>query len=146
MKTLRLLAIATVMLCIVSCNSQGKKGDANETTIESLDSTASNGIDTTETSMDNEEENATSSAKRSDSEDWDALLDAYESYVTKYLSYAKKAAKGDASALSEYPALMEKAEELGHRLENAKDDMSAKQLKRYMAITSKMATAAQELH
>ena len=41
---------------------------------------------------------------------------------------------------------MEKAEELGHRLENAKDDMSAKQLKRYMAITSKMATAAQELH
>ncbi len=96
--------------------------------------------------MDDEEENATSSAKRSDSEDWDALLDAYESYVTKYLSYAKKAAKGDASALSEYPALIEKAEELGHRLENAKDDMSAKQLKRYMAITSKMATAAQELH
>ena len=78
----------------------------------------------------------------SDSEDWDALLDSYEKYVDKYISFAKKAATGDMDALTEYPALMEKAQELSDKMEDAKGEMSASQWRRYMEITNKMATAA----
>lgn len=88
-------------------------------------------------------EEGTNNSISSGSEDWDSLLDTYESYVDKYISYMKKAANGDMSALSEYPALMEKAQELSKKIENAKDDMSSSQLKRYMNITMKMTNAVQ---
>ena len=88
-------------------------------------------------------EEGTNNSISSGSEDWDSLLDTYESYVDKYISYMKKAANGDMSALSEYPALMEKAQELSEKIENAKDDMSSSQLKRYMNITMKTTNAVQ---
>jgi hypothetical protein len=88
-------------------------------------------------------EEGTNNSISSGSEDWDSLLDTYESYVDKYISYMKKAANGDMSALSEYPALMEKAQELSEKIDNAKDDMSSSQLKRYMEITMKMTNAVQ---
>ena len=88
-------------------------------------------------------EEGTNNSISAGSEDWDNLLDTYESYVDKYISYMKKAANGDMSALSEYPALMEKAQELSEKIENAKDDMSSSQLKRYMNITMKMTNAVQ---
>ena len=55
----------------------------------------------------------------------------------------KKAANGDMSALTEYPALLEKAQEVSERLEDAQDEISSSQMARYMEITNKMATAAQ---
>lgn len=76
------------------------------------------------------------------SEDWDALLSSYEQYVDKYISYVKKAAKGDVSALSEYPALMEKSQEFSSKIGGAKGAMSASQWARYMEITNKMTQAA----
>lgn len=82
------------------------------------------------------------SSSSSGSQDWDALLNSYEQYVDKYISYMKKAAKGDMSALSEYPALMEKAQEFSEKMENAQGDMSASQWARYMKITNKMTQAA----
>ncbi len=78
-------------------------------------------------------------------EDWDAMLDAYDSYVTKYITFVKKAANGDMSAMSEYPVLMEKAEELSEEIADAQDDMSTAQWERYMKITNKMAKAALEM-
>ena len=86
-----------------------------------------------------------SDTSSSGSEDWDALLASYESYVDKYISYLKKAAKGDMSALAEYPSLMEKAQEFSDKLEKAKGDMSASQWARYNKITMKMMKAAQEM-
>ena len=81
----------------------------------------------------------------SDSEDWDALLNSYEEYVDKYISYFKKAAKGDANALSEYPALMKKAEDFSDKMKNAESSMSASQWARYNKITMKMLEAAKEM-
>ena len=81
----------------------------------------------------------------SDSEDWDELLTSYEQYVDKYISYVKKATKGDMTALAEYPSLMKKAEELSDKLERAQEKMSASQWSRYMKITMKMLEAAQEM-
>ena len=48
-----------------------------------------------------------------------------EPYSTPSIPNMKKAAKGDMNALADYPALMEKAEEFGSKMENAQDDMSA---------------------
>ena len=55
----------------------------------------------------------------------------------------KKAQNGDMSALAEYPALMEKAQELNKKIENSKGEMTTAQITRYTQITSKMATAMQ---
>jgi len=81
----------------------------------------------------------------SSSEDWDALLDSYDSYVTKYISFLKKAANGDVTAMTEYPALLEKAQEFSSKMQNAQGDMTASQWARYNEITMKMANAAQNL-
>ena len=88
------------------------------------------------------EEQSSSSTR---SEDWDALLDSYDDYVTKYVSYMKKAMNGDMSALSEYPALMEKAEEFSDKLGNAEGEMSSAQWNRYLKITKKMSSAASSI-
>ena len=90
---------------------------------------------------DSSDYNTTSSS----SEDWDALLNTYEKYVDKYISYAKKAAKGDVTALAEYPSLMEKAQDLSSKLQNAHGNMSSAQWARYNKITLKMANAAKEM-
>lgn len=78
-------------------------------------------------------------------EDWDALLNSYDEYVEKYNSYIKKAVEGDISALSEYPALLEKAQELSSKLEKSKNDISATQWARYMEITNKITQIALDM-
>ena len=79
------------------------------------------------------------------SEDWDSMLDSYEEYVDKYIVLVKKAAKGDMSAMAEYAGLMQKAQELSDKMNGAQGDMSASQWARYLKITTKMTTAAQEM-
>lgn len=86
-----------------------------------------------------------SSSSSGGSAKWDAILDSYDSYVTKYISYMKKVAKGDMNALSEYPALMEKAQEFSEKISGAHDEMSASQWARYINITNKMSTAASQM-
>ena len=92
-----------------------------------------------------EDEDESISSSSTGSEDWDSMLDSYEQYVNKYIALMKKASNGDMSALAEYPALMEKAQEFSEKMKNAQGDMSASQWARYMKITTKMTTAAQEM-
>ncbi len=98
-----------------------------------------------EISSEEDDEDEIRDASASDSEDWDALLESYEEYVDKYISYMKKAAKGDMNALSEYPALLEKAQEFSEKMQNAQGVMSSSQWSRYIKITNKMTKAAQEM-
>ena len=81
-------------------------------------------------------------SSESDDEDWDATLDSYEKYVNDYISLMKKAKNGDMDALSEYPSILENAQELSEKLQNAKGSMSSSQLSRYVKITNKMTQAA----
>ena len=92
-----------------------------------------------------EDEDIAVSSSSSSSQDWDAMLDSYEEYVDNYISLLKKAANGDRSAMAEYPALMEKAQEFGNEMKNAQGSMSASQLARYTKISTKMLKAAQEM-
>lgn len=94
---------------------------------------------------DSDTDSDTETSSSSGSEDWDELLASYEKYVDKYISYIKKAAKGDMTALAEYPSLMEKAQEFSDKLQRAQGEMSASQWARYNKITTKMMKAAQEM-
>ncbi len=106
----------------------------------------SNNSSSGEMSSEENDEDEISEVSASDSEDWDELLESYEEYVDKYISYLKKASKGDMTALSEYPALMQKAQNFSDRMKNAESSMSASQWARYNKITMKMLEAAQNMH
>lgn len=90
----------------------------------------------------NNDDSSSTAVDDSGSEDWDSILDSYENYVDKYISLAKKAASGDADAISEYTELAEEAQELSSKLSKAKGELSSSQLSRYTKITQKMANAA----
>ncbi len=90
------------------------------------------------------EDEDTADSSSASSQDWDAMLDSYEEYVVKCISIAKKMAEGDMTAMTEYPALMSKAQEFCDKMENAKGSMSASQLARYTKLTEKMLKAAQK--
>lgn len=74
-------------------------------------------------------------------EDWDEILDEYESYCTKLVAAAKKAKAGDMSVMTEYASLVESAESLQKKLENAGSNLSAAQAARLNKISAKMAQA-----
>lgn len=75
------------------------------------------------------------------STDIDAMLDSYDDYTDKYVKFYKKAMNGDAAALSEYPALMQKAQDFADKLEAAEGDLNGDQLARMMEIQQKMMSA-----
>lgn len=81
----------------------------------------------------------------SQDDDWDEILDEYESYVNNYISYVKKAANGDISALADMAEMLESAESFGDKLDNASSDLSSSQMSRYIKITSKLASAAADM-
>ncbi len=68
----------------------------------------------------------------------DAMLDSYEEYVTEYVSYMKKASNGDMSALSKYPELLEKSQDLSTKIKDCKEEMTNEQWSRFNEISAKM--------
>lgn len=160
MKALKLFLSAAIVMSLAACGNGGKSTSTSEsnsfdtivTTTESSDfsSDASSESADAEYAVESAEspESAIESAdvqESAGSEDWDGLLQNYEQYVDKYIALAKKAVKGDMSALSEYPALLEKAQELDEKLKNAEGEMSVSQWKRYGKISMKMLKAAGEM-
>lgn len=103
--------------------------------------TENDATDDTDSAIEDVEKEETSTS--SSSNDFDEVLDSYEEYVDKYISYMKKAQNGDMSALAEYPALLKKAQELNKKIENSKGEMTTAQITRYTQITTKMASAMQ---
>lgn len=101
--------------------------------------------DSSVSSDDSSDEDESISSSSTSSKDWDSMLDSYEEYVDKYIVLAKKAAKGDMTAMAEYAGLMQKAQEISDKMNGAQGDMSASQWARYLKITTKMTTAAQEM-
>lgn len=115
--------------------------------VHSGSSDSSESSDDSSVSSDNSsDDNESISSSSTGSADWDSMLDSYELYVNKYIALVKKAANGDISAMAEYAGLMQKAQELSDKMNGAQGDMSASQWARYLKITTKMTTAAQEMH
>ena len=144
LKSIAVLGVGESASLTFDCPEGAKQLKVSSTFEVNIDDSSDESDYETETTDDSYESSETAE-ETSGSENWDELLRSYEEYVDKYISFAKKAAKGDMSALSEYPAIMEKAQEYCDQLENAKNDMSASQLAKYNKITSKLTKAAQNM-
>ena len=145
MKTLKLFALALMAVGIVSCGGKKSSKESNDTLFEVSESSFETVENEEEEIYDEGDFYEEDAEENEGTQDWDALLNSYEQYVDKYISYMNKAAKGDMSALSEYPALMEKAQELSDRMVEAQGEMSSSQWNRYVKITTKMTEAAQKI-
>ena len=79
------------------------------------------------------------------SSDFDKMLIDYENYVDQYLIMYKKAMNGDQTAMTEYPALMEKAQELEQSMKDAQNnkELTVQQAKKMNDINFKMLEAMQ---
>lgn len=84
---------------------------------------------------------SSSSSSKSSGNNWDSVLDEYENMVNKYISLYKKAMEGDMSAISDYASVLESAEALESKLENASSNFTSAQAARYARIVSKLANA-----
>jgi len=117
-----------------------------DSSYSSSDENSSDDDESTDSYAQNDDDNDaedSSVSSSSGSEDWDSVLDSYERYVDKYIALMKKAKAGDASAMTEYPSLMEEAQEYGDKLQNASGSLSPSQIARYQRINNKMLRAAQ---
>jgi cytochrome c556 len=85
------------------------------------------------------------SKTKSGNTNWDKVLADYEAYTDKYVKLVKKANAGDASAMTEYLDMLEKAQNLQESLENADDEMSMSQLNKFNEIQMKLINAASGL-
>lgn len=88
---------------------------------------------------------AETAAEAASSENWDDVLSSYEEYIDQYIKLMKKAKEGDVSAVSEYPAMMDRANELGEKLQNASTTLSTEQLSRFTELQAKLTNAAAEM-
>jgi len=78
-------------------------------------------------------------------EDLDVVLKNYESFIDQYIVLLKKAKKGDASAMSDYPAIMKSATDLQTKLGNAGDKLTVSQMTKFAELQNKLVKAASEL-
>lgn len=76
------------------------------------------------------------------SNNWNSVLDEYERYCTKLASMSKKARAGDISVMTEYSSVLEQAQSLSDKLENAQGEMTPAQVARLNKIAAKMAQSA----
>ena len=153
MRILKLFAIATIAVGLAACSGKKSSDVESEPVVEQTEIEEAEEPEEEETTLVAEEEIeeeevevAPTHQTSSSSEDWDALLNSYEEYVDKYIAFLKKAKAGDMSALAEYPALMQKAQEYADKLEKAKgDELTPAQMTRFNKIQMKMLEAAQQM-
>lgn len=75
-----------------------------------------------------------------DASDYDAQLDAYESYIDTYISLLNKSKSGhELSAMKAYLAYMKKAQDLSSELDQHEGDMNSEQQKRFADLKDKFA-------
>lgn len=102
-------------------------------------------IEKRETSSSTTSKRTKTTSSSTSSDDWDAILDDYEDYMDKYIKLIKKANEGDASAITEYASIYQKAVSLSEKLANANDDLTTTQYTKFIEIQTKMLQAANEI-
>ena len=121
MKTFKYLMMVAIALLFTACGGQTKTTDgADEAKAPSVESVES----------------------ESGAEDWDAVLDTYESYVTEYTEILKKASNGDKEAIEELHNFVEKTQEVQQKLSKGAGSMTPEQVKRLTEISQKMVDAS----
>ena len=118
-------------------NNSGSSSDDVEVGI-------SEGEGDTEGGSEGNDEGSSSVSASSGSNDWDAVLDEYESYVNKMTKYVTRMANGDPTAGLEYASAQADALAMYEKMEKAKSDMTAAQVRRMNSILAKYNKALQK--
>lgn len=144
----KLIILSCALFLLVSCKKSNEETEKPITEMENIDTLSSDvTIDTTslDTSVDISSNNDLKTISENGSEDYDKMLDDYDEYVTEYAKFYKKAMKGDQSAMTEYPAMLEKTTKLQESMKEAqgKNQLSVKQITRMSKIQTKMLQAMQ---
>ena len=74
-------------------------------------------------------------------DEWDDLLDEYEKTVDQFIKLLKKLEAGDESVIDEYERLDEKEEIIADKLDDAIDELTDAQLKRFEKIEDRLIEA-----
>ncbi len=169
MKHLSYFFCAILVICLVACGGKKETGNNTEVSVEKSDviveqadekasddldiastgddeDVASNELSESEISSDddNNADSEESAGLSTGSEELDNLLNEYKSNVNRYLDLAKKAAKGDLKALSEYKKLWKETKKLKAQLSEAKSELSATQLEQFNEISKTLLEMASE--
>lgn len=93
-------------------------------------------------SSDNSSVETSSSDEEVADGDFDEYLDTYEEFCDKYTNLIKRAGEGDADAISEYPEILKKAQELGEKMQKIQDNATPEQIARFAEIQKKFLNSA----
>jgi len=130
------VVILTATLVLTSCGGS-KSSKSVEDKKDSISTLTESDSVTSSTSN----ENVTSNK----SENMDVLLKNYETFIDQYIVLLKKAKKGDATALADYPAIMKSATDLQTKLGSAENKMSVSQMQKFVDLQGKLVKAASEI-
>ncbi|MDY0281972.1 MAG: hypothetical protein RBR35_15585 [Salinivirgaceae bacterium] len=83
----------------------------------------------------------TSESKKT-TENWDEVLEEYESLINKYIKLMKKIESGDVNAMTEFSEVLENATSLAEKLQHGQEEMTASQASKFIALYTKLANAA----
>lgn len=129
----QVISIAAIAALLYSCGQNKSESCVAETTDETAEVVEAEDPASEDVYVATETEPASSQ-----STNWDALLDEYEDYMNQTVKMAKKAQSGDMSAMTEYASLLEKAQRLQKKFENAGNDMTPSQVARLNKIATKL--------
>ncbi len=132
MKKLWYVSFALCAVFLVSC----KETSSQSSTIDT------SAADSTSITPNENESTLSESESASSSEDWDAVIEEYDSFTDKHITILKKAQKGDMSMYAELAEVTEKLESLTQKIEEAKGEMSASQAAKFTKIQAKYLKAA----
>ena len=132
MKKLWYVSFALCAVFLVSC----KETSSQSSTIDT------SAADSTSITPNENESTLSESESASSSEDWDAVIEEYDSFTDKYITILKKAQKGDMSMYAELAEVTEKLESLTQKIKEAKGEMSASQAAKFTKIQAKYLKAA----
>lgn len=128
MKISKFLTVAFIALAVASCGKKQEEAKEDYSAEEMVDTPV-----TRDVAEDNEATEAPAEIKDDSNaqtaNNWDSLLDEYESYCNKVASLYKKAISGDMGAMTEYASALEQAQSLSEKLENAKGDFLTSSLR-----------------
>lgn len=135
-------AISTMILA--SCGGSNEVESDLDSLLDEIEMTDETENETVMDKDDESESNTEITDDSSSSDEWDSVLDDYETYVDDYVAIIKKQKENpaDMSIMTEYQELMQKGTEWSTKMSEMSSNFGPEQLSRMQEIQAKLSKAA----
>lgn len=135
-------AISTMILA--SCGGSNEVESDLDSLPDEIEMTDETENETVMDKDDESESNTEITDDSSSSDEWDSVLDDYETYVDDYVAIIKKQKENpaDMSIMTEYQELMQKGTEWSTKMSEMSSNFGPEQLSRMQEIQAKLSKAA----